>query len=131
MTPLRQRMEDDLHLRNYSDRTIKAYLRCVSNFSRHFAKSPDFEVGMRWKEGRLEEAVITLAYWKQVPRAIRGIPAGNASGKLYSSHATREGCFGIQDEPRCSVHFDSRKIAWIDCERGCPRCAPRVRWSKV
>jgi Phage integrase, N-terminal SAM-like domain len=36
MTALRQRMMDDLHLRNYSDRTIKAYLRCVSNFARYF-----------------------------------------------------------------------------------------------
>ncbi len=41
MTPLRQRMSDDLHLRNYSDRTVKAYLRCVRNFALHFGKSPD------------------------------------------------------------------------------------------
>ena len=41
MTPLRERMLDDLSIRNYSERTIKAYLRCIANFARHFGKSPD------------------------------------------------------------------------------------------
>lgn len=41
MTALRQRMQDDLQLRNYSDHTIRAYLHCVTEFARHFHTSPD------------------------------------------------------------------------------------------
>ena len=33
MTALRQRMRDDLQLRNYSEHTIRAYLRCVAAWS--------------------------------------------------------------------------------------------------
>ena len=41
MTALRQRMRDDLQLRNYSDHTIRAYLRCVADFAQHFRTSPE------------------------------------------------------------------------------------------
>ncbi|MDB5311275.1 MAG: hypothetical protein JWO38_5477 [Gemmataceae bacterium] len=39
MTPLRQRLIDDLRLRNYSPRTIETYVGCLVRFSRHFGRS--------------------------------------------------------------------------------------------
>jgi hypothetical protein len=38
---LRQRMIDDMSLRNMSALTQAAYIRAVKNFSKHFGKSPD------------------------------------------------------------------------------------------
>jgi hypothetical protein len=41
LTPLRQRMIDDMAIRNMSPLTQKAYVRAVKNFSLHFRRSPD------------------------------------------------------------------------------------------
>lgn len=41
VSPLRQRMIDDMRIRNMSVNTQKAYVRAVANFSKHFGRSPD------------------------------------------------------------------------------------------
>ena len=41
MTPLRQRMVEDLKLRNLSPNTQNAYVRAVANLAQHYRKSPD------------------------------------------------------------------------------------------
>ena len=41
MTPLRQRMTEDMQVRNLSPCTQKTYINQVSLFARHFGCSPD------------------------------------------------------------------------------------------
>ena len=41
MTPLRQKMTDELVRRNYSEGTARAYLRSVKEFARYFNRRPD------------------------------------------------------------------------------------------
>jgi integrase/recombinase XerD len=41
VTPLRQRMLEDLQIRHYSPTTIRLYLHSVAEFAQHFHQSPD------------------------------------------------------------------------------------------
>ncbi len=41
MTRLRKMMLEELQRRNYSEITTRKYLRVVTDFAKHFGKSPD------------------------------------------------------------------------------------------
>ena len=40
MGQIRDRMEEDLRLRNYRERTVEEYLRCAGKFAEFFGRSP-------------------------------------------------------------------------------------------
>src|SRR5262245_51123442 len=41
MTPLRQRMIEDMRIRNFTEQTQASYCQYVAQYARHFRRSPD------------------------------------------------------------------------------------------
>jgi integrase/recombinase XerD len=74
VTPLRQRMLEDLQIRHYSPTTIRIYLRAVAEFARHFGKPPD-ELGAehirRYQLFLVKEKKVSLPTYIQMVCALR------------------------------------------------------------
>lgn len=64
MTPLRQRMIEDMQLRGFAARTQECYVAAVRQLAAHFHRSPD-----RLREEDLRQYFLYLANEKQVARA--------------------------------------------------------------
>ena len=65
MTELRQNFIRDLQLRNFSERTVEAYVRAVRQLAQHFNKPPDSitEEELKEYEGKIlgaEEKILSL-----------------------------------------------------------------------
>jgi site-specific recombinase XerD len=74
MTPLRRRMIDDMTLRNFTPKTIQAYLRCVARFARYFDRSPERlgrEEVRAYLLHLLQERNASMSYYNQTRCALR------------------------------------------------------------
>ncbi len=74
MTALRQRMLEDLRIRNYAPTTVACYIRSVAEFARHFNKPPD-QLGSEeirsWQLFLLNEKRVKLSTYIQAICALR------------------------------------------------------------
>jgi len=86
ISPLRQRMIEDLKIRNLSAETQRSYVHHVSKFSRHFGRSPDklgiedirayqmHLVERRVSWGSLNQAVCALKFFYGVTLGLSDVP---------------------------------------------------------
>jgi integrase/recombinase XerD len=74
MTALRQRMLEDLRIRNYAPTTVACYIRSVAEFAQHFNKPPD-QLGSEeirsWQLFLLNERRVKLSTYIQAVCALR------------------------------------------------------------
>jgi site-specific recombinase XerD len=74
MTPLRQRMFDDMQLRNFASNTIDAYVDQVAKFARYFSRSPE-QLGpeeiRRYQVHLVQEKKVAWSTFNQAVCALR------------------------------------------------------------
>src|SRR6202049_3749917 len=74
VTSLRQRMLEDLQIRNYASTTIDAYIRGVAEFAKHFGKSPELIGPEQIREYQLhliKEKGVSLSSYIQAVSGLR------------------------------------------------------------
>jgi integrase/recombinase XerD len=74
VTTLRQRMMEDLQIRNFAPTTVTAYIRGVAHFAKHFGKSPDQLGPEQIREYQLfliKEKGVALPTYIQIVSALR------------------------------------------------------------
>jgi integrase/recombinase XerD len=74
MTVLRQRMLEDLRIRNYAPSTVECYVRSVAEFAKHFKKSPEHlgpEEIRSWQLYLLNEKRVKLSSYIQAICGLR------------------------------------------------------------
>lgn len=71
---LRTRMIEDLRIRNYSERTVEIYVRCVCEFAKYFGRSPE-TLGQKeireYQRFLVEEKKASWAFFNQSVCALR------------------------------------------------------------
>jgi site-specific recombinase XerD len=71
---LRTRLIEDLRIRNYSQRTVKSYVRCVALFAKYFRRSPE-ELGeghiREYQRYLVEDKKVSWAFFNQTVCGLR------------------------------------------------------------
>src|SRR6202035_653173 len=89
MTALRERMLEDLRIRNYAPSTVECYVRSVAEFARHFNKPPD-QLGPEeirsWQLFLLNEKRVKLSTYIQAISGLRFFYRSTLNHKIEIEH---------------------------------------------
>ena len=115
MTTLRQRMIDDLRIRNRSADTIRIYIDCVKHFARHFGKSPELlgpEEIRQYQVYLVNQRHVSSSYLTQTVCALRflyalpcSVTGPSRAFHIQSSRAACQSCSARQKSNNYSTRF--------------------------
>ena len=102
MTHLRQRMQEDLRLRNYSSRTIHSYTRIVAEFASYFRKSPD-QLGpehiRQYQAYLFRERKLSAGTIEGRTAALRFLFVKRCADPIFRSHSIPQASEATADHP--------------------------------